>query len=85
MSTTLPQALVATLLGSGQISLHACTSQLFAFVCLESTDCFLITSMAYDHCLATYRPLVYGAAMRPRTCISVAAAWGSGLLFSAFP
>lgn len=85
MSTTLPRALVATVLGSGEISLLACASQLFAFVCLGSTECFLITSMAYDRCLAIYRPLVYQAAMGPRTCTSlVAAAWASGLLFSAF-
>ncbi|XP_057575686.1 olfactory receptor 12-like [Hippopotamus amphibius kiboko] len=85
VSTTLPRALVATLLGSGQISLPACASQLFAFVCLGSTECFLITSMAYDRCLAVYRPLAYGAAMSPRTCASlVAVAWASGLLYSAF-
>ncbi|XP_005664966.1 olfactory receptor 10C1-like [Sus scrofa] len=85
VSTTLPRALVATLLGSGQISLPACASQLFAFICLGSTECFLITCMAYDRCLAIYRPLVYRAAMSPRTCVSlVVVAWGSGLLYSAF-
>uniref|UniRef100_A0A8C3YGQ1 Olfactory receptor n=1 Tax=Catagonus wagneri TaxID=51154 RepID=A0A8C3YGQ1_9CETA len=85
VSTTLPQALVATLLGSVRISLPACASQLFAFVCLGSAECFLITSMAYDRCLVIYRPLVYRAAMSPGTCASlVAVAWGSGLLFSAF-
>ncbi|XP_048080071.1 olfactory receptor 12-like [Ursus arctos] len=85
VSTTLPRALVATPLGSGEISLCACASQLFAFVCLGSTECFLITSMAFDRCLAIYRPLVYRAAMSPETCVSlVLAAWGSGLVFSAF-
>ncbi|XP_047647358.1 olfactory receptor 10C1-like [Phacochoerus africanus] len=89
VSTTLPGALVATLLatllGSGHISLPACASQLFAFICLGSTECFLITCMAYDCCLAIYRPLVYRAAMSPRTCVSlVVVAWGSGLLYSAF-
>ncbi|XP_037373151.1 olfactory receptor 9G4-like [Talpa occidentalis] len=84
-STTLPRALLATVLGSGEISLPACASQLFAFVCLGSTECFLITSMAYDRCLAIYRPLVYRVAMSPQACVAlVAAAWGSGLLFSAF-
>ncbi|XP_045148303.1 olfactory receptor 12-like [Echinops telfairi] len=85
MSTTLPRAIMATFLGSGEISLPACASQLFAFVCLGATEGFLTTSMAYDRCLAIYRPLVYGAAMSPQTCVSlVAVAWGSGLLFSAF-
>ncbi|XP_049478219.1 olfactory receptor 5V1-like [Panthera uncia] len=85
VSTTLPWALVATMLGSREISLCACASQLFAFVCLGSTECFLITSMAFDRCLAIYKPLVYTAIMSPQTCVSlVAVAWGSGLLFSAF-
>ncbi|XP_006868328.1 PREDICTED: olfactory receptor 12-like [Chrysochloris asiatica] len=84
-STTLPRALVAAIVGSREISLSACASQLFAFVCLGSTECFLITSMAYDRCLAIYRPLVYGAAMSPQTCVLlVVVAWGSGLLFSTF-
>ncbi|XP_024426286.2 olfactory receptor 10AG1 [Desmodus rotundus] len=85
LSTTLPRALVATMLGSGDISLLACASQLFAFVSLGSTECFLITSMAYDRCLAIYRPLVYGVAMSRRACVSlVAVAWVGGLLFSTF-
>uniref|UniRef100_H0XQX3 Olfactory receptor n=1 Tax=Otolemur garnettii TaxID=30611 RepID=H0XQX3_OTOGA len=85
ISTTLPRALVATMVGSGEISLPACASQLFAFVCFGSTECFLITSMAYDRCLAIYRPLLYGTAMNPQTCVSlVAVAWGSGLIFSTF-
>ncbi|ELV11482.1 olfactory receptor 10C1 [Tupaia chinensis] len=84
-STTLPRALVATALGFGEISLPACAFQLFAFVCFGSTECFLITSMAYDRCLAIYRPLAYRESMSPQTCVSlVAVAWGSGLLFSAF-
>ncbi|XP_029780276.1 olfactory receptor 5V1-like [Suricata suricatta] len=85
VSTTLPRALVATMLGSREISPRACASQLFAFVCLGSTECFLITSMAFDRCVAIYRPLLYRVTMSPQTCASlVAVAWGSGLLFSAF-
>ncbi|XP_062944715.1 olfactory receptor 8U3-like [Cynocephalus volans] len=85
MSTTLPRALVATMVGSGEISLPACASQLFAFICFGSTECFLITSMAYDRCMAIYKPLVYRAAMNPQTCVSlVVVAWGSGILYSTF-
>ncbi|KAM6222528.1 LOW QUALITY PROTEIN: olfactory receptor 14J1-like [Rhynchocyon petersi] len=85
VSTTLPQALLATIMGSGEISFPACASQLFAFICLGSTECFLITSMAYDRCLAIYRPLEYRTIMSPETCVSlVAVAWASGLVFSSF-
>ncbi|XP_008854311.1 olfactory receptor 5B21-like [Nannospalax galili] len=85
ITTTLPQALVATMADSKEISFTACASQLFAFVCLGSTECFLITSMALDRCLAIYRPLTYGAVMTSQTCVSlVVLAWASGLLFSTF-
>ncbi|KAM6224609.1 olfactory receptor 5AR1-like [Rhynchocyon petersi] len=85
VSTTLPRALWATILDSGEISLPACAFQLFAFICLVSTESFLITSMAYDRCLAIYRPLLYGTIMNPKTCASlVLVAWISGLLYAAF-
>ncbi|XP_006903030.1 PREDICTED: putative olfactory receptor 2W6-like [Elephantulus edwardii] len=85
LSTTLPRALLSTWVGSQEISLPACVCQLFAFICLGSTECFLLTAMAYDRCLAIYRPLEYGAVMSPETCASlVAVAWASGLLFATF-
>lgn len=84
-STTLPRALVATIADTKEISLPACASQLFAFVCFGSLECFLITSMAFDRCLAIYRPLTYGVTMSSQTCVSlVVVAWVSGLLFSTF-
>ncbi|XP_007652771.1 olfactory receptor 5AR1 isoform X1, partial [Cricetulus griseus] len=84
-STTLPRALVASMADTKEISLPACASQLFAFVCFGSLECFLITSMAFDRCLAIYRPLVYGVTMNSQTCVSlVVVAWVSGLLFSTF-
>ncbi|KAM6224897.1 olfactory receptor 5V1-like [Rhynchocyon petersi] len=85
MSTTLPRALLATILGLGEISLLACTAQLFVFVCFVATESFLITSMAYDRCLAIYRPLVYGTIMSPKACASlVVVAWVSGFLYASF-
>ncbi|XP_049983489.1 olfactory receptor 1019-like [Alexandromys fortis] len=84
-STTLPRALVAAMTATKEISLAACASQLFAFVCFGSLECFLITSMAFDRCLAIYRPLTYGTTMDSQTCVSlVVVAWVSGLLFSTF-
>ncbi|XP_043849895.1 olfactory receptor 9G4-like [Dromiciops gliroides] len=84
-STTLPWALFAALAGSEVISLPACAAQLFVFVFCGSTECFLITSMAYDRCLAIYQPLTYGATMTQQFCCAlVGVAWVSGLLFSSF-
>ncbi|XP_020859546.1 olfactory receptor 5B12-like [Phascolarctos cinereus] len=84
-STTLPQALFATLAGSEFISLPECAAQLFVFVFCGATECFLITSMAYDRYLAIYQPLTYGATVTQQFCYAlVGVAWVSGLLFSSF-
>ncbi|XP_003765298.2 olfactory receptor 5B12-like [Sarcophilus harrisii] len=84
-TTTLPRALFAALAGSEFISLPACAVQLFGFVFCGATECFLITSMAYDRCLAIYQPLTYGTTMTPEfCCVLVVVAWVSGLLFSSF-
>ncbi|XP_036599603.1 olfactory receptor 1444-like [Trichosurus vulpecula] len=84
-STTLPRALFAALAGSEVISLPACAAQLFVFVFCGATECFIITSMAYDRYLAIYQPLTYGTTMTQQFCCAlVCVAWVSGLLFSSF-
>ncbi|XP_003765299.1 olfactory receptor 5B12-like [Sarcophilus harrisii] len=84
-TTTLPRALFAALAGSEFISLPACATQIFVFVFCAAAECFLITSMAYDRCLAIYQPLTYGTTMTPEfCCVLVTVAWVSGLLFSSF-
>ncbi|XP_072471600.1 olfactory receptor 9G4-like [Notamacropus eugenii] len=84
-STTLPRALFAAMAGSEVISLPACAAQLFVFVFCGATECFLITSMAYDRCLAIYQPLTYGSTMTQQLCYAlVGVAWVSGLLYSSF-
>ncbi|XP_072471603.1 olfactory receptor 9G4-like [Notamacropus eugenii] len=84
-STTLPQALFAALERSEFISFPACAAQLFVFVFCTATECFLITSMAYDRCLAIYQPLTYGSTMTQQFCCALAGvAWVSGLLYSSF-
>ncbi|XP_027691171.1 olfactory receptor 9G4-like [Vombatus ursinus] len=84
-STTLPRVLFAALAGSGVISLPACAAQLFVFMLCAATECFLLTSMAYDRYLAIYQPLTYGATMTQEFCCAlVGVAWVNGLLFSSF-
>ncbi|XP_044524419.1 olfactory receptor 10C1-like [Gracilinanus agilis] len=84
-STTLPRALFAALAGAEVISLPGCASQLFVFVFCGATECFIITIMAYDRCLAIYQPLTYGVTMTQQLCCTlVCVAWVCGLLFSSF-
>ncbi|KAF7474974.1 hypothetical protein GHT09_014261 [Marmota monax] len=62
-SVTIPKALATTLQGPGVISYLECVAQLYMFhACFN--ECFLLTAMAYDQCVAIYRPLLYGTIMR---------------------
>ncbi|KAM6222064.1 olfactory receptor 5V1-like [Rhynchocyon petersi] len=84
-SVTIPKALINSLMGSGVISFGECVAQLFLFVMLCASECFLLTSMAYDRCLAIHKPLLYGVIMNRKLCTElVLAAWFSGTLYAIF-
>ncbi|XP_053512751.1 olfactory receptor 1044-like [Artibeus jamaicensis] len=84
-SVTVPKALANSLMGSNVISFWECVAQLFLFLMLGASECFLLTSMAYDRCLAIHRPLLYGVIMSRKLCAElVAVAWLSGALYSVF-
>ncbi|XP_046311178.1 olfactory receptor 10A7-like [Marmota monax] len=84
-SVTIPKALETTLQGSGVISYFECVIQFYIFFILGSTEYFLLTAMAYDRCMAIYRPLLYGAVMSQRLCCAlVVLAWVGGALYAAF-
>ncbi|KAB0388057.1 hypothetical protein FD755_003013 [Muntiacus reevesi] len=81
----IPKALINSLMGSEVISFWECVAQLFLFVMLCASECFLLTSMAYDRCLAIYKPLLYGVIMSRKLCTElVIVAWLSGALYAIF-
>ncbi|XP_057632518.1 olfactory receptor 1019-like [Chionomys nivalis] len=84
-SATIPKAVVMSFTGSGLISYLECVTQLYMFVTLCATECFLLTAMAYDRFLAILRPLLYGTIMSHKCCAElVVTAWVSGVIYSAF-
>ncbi|XP_070426062.1 olfactory receptor 5AP2-like [Equus przewalskii] len=84
-SVTMPKAIVNAILGSQEISFLECAVQLYSFFTLAATECFLLTTMAYDRCMAIYRPLVYGVTMSRKLCWElVSTAWICGALYSIF-
>ena len=84
-SATVPKAVVISFTGSGVISYLECVAQLYIFITLCATECFLLTAMAYDRCLAILRPLLYGTIMSQKYCSAlVVTAWVSGACYSAF-
>ncbi|XP_040588423.1 olfactory receptor 10Q1-like [Mesocricetus auratus] len=53
------------------ISLVGCGTQMFFFVTLGSTDCFLLAIMAYDRYVAICHPLHYSLIMTRKLCVQM--------------
>ncbi|XP_032706918.1 LOW QUALITY PROTEIN: olfactory receptor 10Q1-like [Lontra canadensis] len=65
------------------IPLAGCGAQMFFFVTLGSTDCFLLAIMSYDRYVAICHPLHYTLIMTQRLCVQMAVcAVGLALLLS---
>nr|XP_060615697.1 olfactory receptor 2A1/2A42-like [Anolis sagrei ordinatus] len=80
-SSTVPQMLVNLQSPSKPISLASCAVQMYVFLILATTECFLLAVMAYDRYVAVCHPLHYTSIMNKQVCINLAAAsWTSGLI-----
>uniref|UniRef100_A0A8C8Z5T3 Olfactory receptor n=1 Tax=Prolemur simus TaxID=1328070 RepID=A0A8C8Z5T3_PROSS len=65
------------------ISFLGCSVQLFIFLSLGTTECILLSVMAFDRYVAVCQPLHYSAIIRPRLCRQLASvAWIIGLVES---
>ncbi|XP_007949627.1 olfactory receptor 2H2-like [Orycteropus afer afer] len=65
------------------ISFLGCSVQLFIFMSLGTTECILLTVMAFDRYVAVCQPLHYAIIIHPRLCRQLAAvAWVTGLVQS---
>ncbi|XP_012605413.2 olfactory receptor 9I1 [Microcebus murinus] len=79
-SVITPQILATLATGKTVISYSRCAAQFFFFTICAGTECFLLAVMAYDRYVAISNPLLYTAAMNPRTCWSlVVAAYTCGV------
>ncbi|EPY85347.1 olfactory receptor 6-like protein [Camelus ferus] len=82
-SVTVPKLLAGLLAWARTISFSGCLTQLFLFLSLGSSECFLLATMACDRYLAICCPLHYVAIMDWRLCLSLAlSAWLGGFLAS---
>ena len=72
-STVTPKMLVNFLGKSKPISLSECMAQFFSFVISVTTECFLLSTMAYDRYIAIRKPLLYSVIMTNRLCIKLLA------------
>ncbi|XP_013361821.1 PREDICTED: olfactory receptor 8H1-like [Chinchilla lanigera] len=67
-SVITPRTLQNLLASSKSISFLGCFTQLYFFVLFGGTECFLLSSMAYDRYVAICNPLHYPVIMSPRLC-----------------
>ncbi|XP_004683561.1 PREDICTED: olfactory receptor 10AG1-like [Condylura cristata] len=74
VSVTVPRLLIDLCRQYGNISLLACAIQMFLFLILVDTECFILTAMAYDRYVAICSPLLYPVIMNDRLCIQLAVA-----------
>ncbi|XP_069083464.1 olfactory receptor 8U3-like [Pleurodeles waltl] len=82
-SVITPKMLVNFLAERNTILFHACAVQLFAFAHFGTTECVLLTVMAYDRYMAICHPLRYNVSMSQRLCLwLVIGAFLCGLLNS---
>ncbi|XP_076996338.1 olfactory receptor 8H3-like [Tamandua tetradactyla] len=63
-----PKTLDNLLTSNKYISFIGCLIQMYFFVFLGATECFLLSSMAYDHHVAICSPLHYSIVMSKRLC-----------------
>ncbi|KAM9660484.1 olfactory receptor 10AG1-like [Trichechus inunguis] len=80
VSVTVPRLLADLGRQNRCISFLACATQMYFFLVLGATECFILTAMAYDRYVAICNPLLYPLVMNTRLCIQLAAGcWISGI------
>uniref|UniRef100_A0A8C9IP66 Olfactory receptor n=1 Tax=Piliocolobus tephrosceles TaxID=591936 RepID=A0A8C9IP66_9PRIM len=78
-TSTVPQMLINIRSHQRDISFIGCVAQLFIFLGLGSTECVLLSVMAFDRYIAICQPLHYMVIMHSRLCQQLAAvAWVTG-------
>ncbi|XP_029435418.1 olfactory receptor 11L1-like [Rhinatrema bivittatum] len=85
-TTIVPKMLANFLSISQTISFSSCMTQLYCFVCLGATECYLLSVMGYDRYLAICAPLHYPARMNSTACFRLAlGSWVCGILTGLLP
>ncbi|XP_028719501.1 olfactory receptor 8B8-like [Peromyscus leucopus] len=66
-----PKMLVNFILRKNTISYVECMTQVYFFVFFVVSECYVLTSMAYDRYVAICNPLLYNVVMSPKLCLSL--------------
>ncbi|KAH0515456.1 olfactory receptor 8B3-like [Microtus ochrogaster] len=66
-----PQMLMNFILKKNYISYMRCMTQVYFFIFFAVSECYVLTSMAYDRYMAICNPLLYNVVMSPKLCLSL--------------
>ncbi|XP_028718036.1 olfactory receptor 145-like [Peromyscus leucopus] len=66
-----PKMLMNFILTKNVISYMGCLTQLYFFCFFVISECYVLTSMAYDRYVAICDPLLYTVAMSPKLCLNL--------------
>ncbi|KAM6172534.1 olfactory receptor 8B8-like [Erethizon dorsatum] len=66
-----PKMLMSFISKKNVISYRWCMTQLYFFSFFIISECYMLTSMAYDRYVAICKPLLYNTAMSPRVCCNL--------------
>ncbi|XP_038179135.1 olfactory receptor 8B3-like [Arvicola amphibius] len=66
-----PQMLMNFILMENVISYMECMTQVFFFCFFVVSECYVLTSMAYDRYMAICNPLLYNVVMSPKLCLNL--------------
>ncbi|XP_077112489.1 olfactory receptor 10AG1-like [Ranitomeya variabilis] len=68
LSTIVPKLLINLLSQKKTITFYGCAVQMYCFLLLGSTECYMLAAMAYDRYNAICHPLLYNVIMRRAVC-----------------
>nr|XP_033810314.1 olfactory receptor 1361-like [Geotrypetes seraphini] len=74
-SVTVPKLLSSLISDSKTISFSDCIAQLYFFMVFGSSECMLLSIMAYDRYVAICNPLHYITIMNKKVCLSMSVAF----------
>ncbi|XP_075404290.1 olfactory receptor 8H1-like [Tenrec ecaudatus] len=70
-SVITPTTLENLIFATKHIAFGSCFAQMYFFILLGATECFLLSAMAYDRYVAISNPLQYPVIMSPSLCCSL--------------
>ncbi|XP_036902073.1 olfactory receptor 8B12-like [Sturnira hondurensis] len=82
-STIIPKMLMSFISKKNIISYTGCMTQLFFFCFFVTSECLILSAMAYDRYVAICKPLLYTVTMSPQVCLFLLlVVYGIGVLGS---